>query len=219
MPTRVTPPAPRVPASGLVCLPRRLNRVNCIHLQEIASPNTGERLPPHLYLRLGANKNNSSGSAGAGLWSRVFAADVVKSAPPTTTAVGAAAGNAQKRMRPGNQAGNDTNNHTHLDEMMSFYRIYPPPTASCVLGLTRVLQRYSRRFDWPLQDIVLLQRFIVGVNHPCIAPPTCKAYPIVIRLHDHYAIYPPLPTPPLYAIHHTILVMAISRKGQSRSHI
>jgi len=46
--------------------------------------------------------------------------------------------------------------------------------------------------------------------------PTCKAYPAAILLHDHCAIYAPPPTPPLYAIHHTILVMAISCKGQVR---
>ena len=36
---------------------------------------------------------------------------------------------------------------------------------------------------------------VVGVNHPFIAPPTCKAYPIAILLHDHWAIYALLPTP------------------------
>jgi len=46
-------------------------------------------------------------------------------------------------------------------------------------------------------------------------PPTCKAYPIAILMHGHYAIYTPqLPPPPVYAIHHTILVMAISCKDQ-----
>ena len=42
----------------------------------------------------------------------------------------------------------------------------------------------------------------------------CNAYPIAIRLHDHCAIYAPPPIPPLYAIHHAILVVAISCKGQ-----
>ena len=46
---------------------------------------------------------------------------------------------------------------------------------------------------------------------------TCKAYPIAILLHAHCAIYAPQPTPLLYAIHHTILVMAISCKGQIAS--
>jgi len=67
---------------------------------------------------------------------------------------------------------------------------------------------------WPLQDIILLQSFIVGVNHPFIAPSTCRAYPIAILLHDYCATYP-LPTDhPFYAIHHTILVMALSCKSQ-----
>jgi len=43
-------------------------------------------------------------------------------------------------------------------------------------------------------------------------PPTCKAYPIAILLHDHCAINAPPATPPLNAIHHTIWVMAISCK-------
>ena len=51
-------------------------------------------------------------------------------------------------------------------------------------------------------------------------PPTplCEAYPIAILLHDHWAIYALLPTPLLYAVNHTILVMAISCKGQIRRH-
>jgi len=47
-----------------------------------------------------------------------------------------------------------------------------------------------------------------------LAPPSCKAYPIAIQLHDHRAIYAPPPTPPLYAVHHTLSVMAILCKGQ-----
>ena len=47
-----------------------------------------------------------------------------------------------------------------------------------------------------------------------LLPPTCKAYPIAILLHDFCAIYDPPPTPLLYAIRHTILVMTISCKGQ-----
>jgi len=46
------------------------------------------------------------------------------------------------------------------------------------------------------------------------APQRCKAYPIAILLHGHCSIYAPPPTPPLYAIHHTLLVMAIWCKGQ-----
>jgi len=47
-----------------------------------------------------------------------------------------------------------------------------------------------------------------------LPPPTCKAYTIALLLHDHCAIYARPPTPPLYGIHHTILVMAMSCKGQ-----
>jgi len=49
----------------------------------------------------------------------------------------------------------------------------------------------------------------------CCPPPTCKAYPIAILLHDHCAIYALPPTPRQYAIHDTILLMAISCKGQA----
>ena len=50
-----------------------------------------------------------------------------------------------------------------------------------------------------------------------LPPPTCKAYPIVVLLHDHCAIYASSPTPPLYDIHHIILVMTTSYKGQGAS--
>jgi len=51
-----------------------------------------------------------------------------------------------------------------------------------------------------------------------LPPPTCAAYPIAILLHDHCAVYayaPPADLPLVYAIRHTILVMAISCKGQA----
>jgi len=46
-----------------------------------------------------------------------------------------------------------------------------------------------------------------------LPPPTCKAYPIAILLHDDCAIYALLPIPLAYAIYHTILMMAIACKG------
>jgi len=49
-----------------------------------------------------------------------------------------------------------------------------------------------------------------------LTPPTCKAYPTAILLHDHCAIHAPPPTPPLNAIHHTILAMAKGRSDQRR---
>jgi len=69
-----------------------------------------------------------------------------------------------------------------------------------------------------VQDIVSLQSFSVRVHHPVIAllhlqsPPDCNT--IVRPLRN---IYGHLPTPPpVYAIHHIILVMAISCKGQDQ---
>jgi len=46
--------------------------------------------------------------------------------------------------------------------------------------------------------------------------PTRIAHTIALRLHDYCAMYDAPPTPPLYVIHHTMLVMAISCKGQLR---
>ena len=48
-----------------------------------------------------------------------------------------------------------------------------------------------------------------------LPPLTCKAYLIAIPLHGHCSIYAPPPTSLLYARQHTILMMAISCKGQS----
>jgi len=47
-----------------------------------------------------------------------------------------------------------------------------------------------------------------------LPPPTCIARIIAILLHVYCARYDAPPTPPLNAIHYTILVMAISCKGQ-----
>ena len=47
-----------------------------------------------------------------------------------------------------------------------------------------------------------------------LPPPYLKSYPIAILLHDHCAIYALQPTLLLYAIHHRILVMTVSCKGQ-----
>jgi len=46
-------------------------------------------------------------------------------------------------------------------------------------------------------------------------PPTCIAHPGAILLHDYWTVQDSLPTSRLYAIHHTILVIPISCKGQS----
>ena len=71
-----------------------------------------------------------------------------------------------------------------------------------------------RPAHWPLQDIVLLRGFCARINHPSLPSPTCIARTNAILLHVYCAIYDALPTPLLYAIHHTILIMAISCKGQ-----
>jgi len=46
-------------------------------------------------------------------------------------------------------------------------------------------------------------------------PPSCKAYPIAMLLHDYCTIYNPRTSPLVYAIHHAILAIAISCKGQA----
>jgi len=67
---------------------------------------------------------------------------------------------------------------------------------------------------WLVQDIRLLQSFCARANHPCLArshlhcPNYCKIIARLLRNID------PPPTPLVYAIHHTQLVLAISCKGQ-----
>jgi len=63
----------------------------------------------------------------------------------------------------------------------------------------------------------ILVHYIAFATEPIIIdlpPPTCNTYIVAIVLHDYCAIYAPVLTPLLYAIHHTILAMAISCKGQ-----
>jgi len=68
---------------------------------------------------------------------------------------------------------------------------------------------------WPLQGIFLLRGFCARITHPFIAPPTCIAHPGAILLHHYWAQYTtPPPTSRVYAIHHTILLITISCKGQ-----
>jgi len=45
-------------------------------------------------------------------------------------------------------------------------------------------------------------------------PPTRISHTIALLSHDYCAMYDPPPTPRVYAMHYTILVMAISCKGQ-----
>jgi len=66
----------------------------------------------------------------------------------------------------------------------------------------------------PLQYIVSLQSFIVGVNHPFTPPPPAK--PTLMQYYcTTIAQYTTPHHPP--ARHHTISVMAISCKGQVSS--
>jgi len=58
---------------------------------------------------------------------------------------------------------------------------------------------------------------LIGTNQSsCISPlPTRIAHTIALLLHNYCARYDPHPTSRVYAIHHTISVMAISCKGQN----
>ena len=66
-----------------------------------------------------------------------------------------------------------------------------------------------------LQNIIVsLQSFIVGVNHPFIAPPHLQSLPYSNSIARPSCNIRPPTDPLLYAIHHTVLAMAISCKGQ-----
>ena len=95
------------------------------------------------------------------------------------------------------------------------------PILSPVPQVTRTLSCTSRHIcassAWPLQEIRSLQSNLALFNHPCIAPSICIAYTIAILSHDYCAIYDPHSTRLVYAIHHTILAVAIARKGQAFS--
>jgi len=77
-------------------------------------------------------------------------------------------------------------------------------SATVHFGLYKILH-YFEAFEH--ESIILLS-----------PPPTCIGPTIATRVHDYCAIYDALPTPLLYAIHHTILVIAISCKGQRALH-
>ena len=88
----------------------------------------------------------------------------------------------------------------HSDLVCSTLTSHVTRLAVWQLSLYKILFR-DKALSW--ESIILL-----------LTPPTCEAYAIEILLHDHCAIHAPPPTPPLNAIHHTILAMAISCKGQ-----
>ena len=90
---------------------------------------------------------------------------------------------------------------------------------SAPLGTPRTASRIRgsgcRRRAGARLDIVSLKRFIVGVNHPFTAPsPPAKSIFLQFYCTTVAQYTPPPPTPPFYGIHHSILVMAISCKGQ-----
>jgi len=68
---------------------------------------------------------------------------------------------------------------------------------------------------WPLQDIHSLQRFYERAIQHLIPPHTCNAHTVAIVLHDYCARYASPLTLLLYAIHRTIMAMAISCEGQA----
>jgi len=67
------------------------------------------------------------------------------------------------------------------------------------LSLYKILYRFKALL-W--ESIILL-----------FPPPMLQRLPIAIPLHDHCTMHAFPPTSLLYAIHHTMLVMAISCKG------
>jgi len=73
--------------------------------------------------------------------------------------------------------------------------------------------------SWPLHDILLRLCFCARINHPFIAPPTCIAHTVAILLQYYRATFHPLPTPRFHVMHHRILCIAISCKGQHQSEV
>jgi len=78
--------------------------------------------------------------------------------------------------------------------------------------------RYEMKYQpapWPLQDFLLIKAFVPESVMLMCTSPTCNVHTIAILVHDYCTIHDSPPDPPLvYAIHHTILIMAISCKGQ-----
>jgi len=70
---------------------------------------------------------------------------------------------------------------------------FPPFAEQLALGV-------NPSSAWPLQDILSLLGFCARINHPFIAPPTCIAHTVAIRLRCYCAIFAPLPTPHFHAI-------------------
>jgi len=67
---------------------------------------------------------------------------------------------------------------------------------------------------YPLPKKNYFEAFVHELIVRLLPPPTCIALTIAILLHVHCALYDAPPTPLVYTIHRTVLVMAISCKGQ-----
>jgi len=73
----------------------------------------------------------------------------------------------------------------------------------------------SDKPGWPLQDIIVLLVVCARSNRP-FTPPARLHCPHCFNINARLLgnIPPPPPTPVVYDIHHTILVITISCKGQ-----
>ena len=81
---------------------------------------------------------------------------------------------------------------------------YASTPFSCLAGAQFGLYKILFHFETLVHESIILS----------LPPPTCIARTIAMLLHVYWAIYDAPPTPLVYAIHHTILAMAISFKGQ-----
>jgi len=82
-------------------------------------------------------------------------------------------------------------------------------------GRRRIWDGRRRRWIGLYKIFFYFEAFVHESIIPFLPPPTCIAHTIALLLHDYCAIYDSPPTPLVYAIHHTILVMAILCKGQA----
>ena len=87
------------------------------------------------------------------------------------------------------------------------------PTHECTgpasTGPRRTAIEEKGRVSRTATDIVTLQSFVVGVNHPFIAPSHLQSLPYCNTIARPSGNIRPAPTPPFYSIHHTTLVIAI----------
>jgi len=101
--------------------------------------------------------------------------------------------------------------------------------SECVRGELKrrkyqIKARYQVRADALLRlglykILYYLEAFVHDSIILSLPPPTCIARTIAILLHVYCAIYDAPPTPLVYAMHHTILVIAILCKGQATAQL